>query len=64
MRLSCIIKFKIGFLLPFTGCRKVLEKMPAKVYNIKPINMTKRGCVCPTDSQSTRIELAEFSKGI
>ena len=53
MRLSFIIQFKIGFLLPFTGCRKVLEKMPAKVYNIKPINITKRGCVYPTDSQST-----------
>ena len=28
-RLSFIItQFKIEFLLPFTGCRKVLEKMP------------------------------------
>ena len=26
-RLSFITQFKIGFLLPFTGCRKVLEKM-------------------------------------
>ena len=29
-RLSFIItQFKIEFLLPFTGCRKVLEKLPA-----------------------------------
>ena len=27
-RLSFIIQFKIEFLLPFTGCRKVLGKMP------------------------------------
>ena len=26
-RLSFITQFKIGFLLPFTGCRKELEKM-------------------------------------
>ena len=29
-RLSFITQFKIEFLLPFTGCRKVLGKMPAK----------------------------------
>ena len=28
-RLSFITQFKIEFLLPFTGCRKVLAKMPA-----------------------------------
>ena len=28
-RLSFITKFKIEFLLPFTGCGKVLGKMPA-----------------------------------
>ena len=28
MNLSFIIQFKIDFLLPFTGCRKVLGKMP------------------------------------
>ena len=27
-RMSFITQFKIEFLLPFTGCRKVLEKMP------------------------------------
>ena len=27
-RLSFISRFKIEFLLPFTGCRKVFEKMP------------------------------------
>ena len=27
-RLSFITQFKIAFLLPFTGCRKVLGKMP------------------------------------
>ena len=30
MRLSFIIHFKIEFLLPFTGCGKVLGKMPEK----------------------------------
>ena len=30
MRLSFKTQFKIEFLLPFTGCRKVLEKMPEK----------------------------------
>ena len=28
-RLSFITQFKIEFLLPFTGCRKVLGKIPA-----------------------------------
>ena len=28
-RLSCITQVKIEFLLLFTGCRKVLGKMPA-----------------------------------
>ena len=28
MRLSFITQFKIEFLIPFTGCRKVLGKMP------------------------------------
>ena len=28
-RLSFITQFKIEFILPFTGCRKVLGKMPA-----------------------------------
>ena len=28
MRLSFITQLKIEFLLPFTGCRKVLGKMP------------------------------------
>ena len=28
-RLSFIIQFKIEFLLPITGCRKLLGKMPA-----------------------------------
>ena len=27
-RLSYITQFKIEFLLPFTGCRNVLRKMP------------------------------------
>ena len=30
-RLSFITQFKIEFLLAFTGCRKLLGKMPAKV---------------------------------
>ena len=29
-RLSLITQFKIEFLLPFTGCRKVLRKMSGK----------------------------------
>ena len=29
MRLSFISQFKIEILLPFTSCRKVLEKIPA-----------------------------------
>ena len=31
MRLSLLTQFKIDFLLPFTGCRKVLRKMPQRV---------------------------------
>ena len=31
-RLSFITKFKIEFLPPFTGFRKVLGKMPANVF--------------------------------
>ena len=31
MRMSFITQFKIEFLLPFTGCRKVLGKMPDMV---------------------------------
>ena len=34
MRLSFIIHFKIEFLLPFTGCGKVLGKMPEKVLTL------------------------------
>ena len=30
-RLSFTTQFKIEFLLPFTGCRKVLGKMPANM---------------------------------
>ena len=30
-RLNFITQFKIEFLLPITGCRKVLGKMPVKV---------------------------------
>ena len=30
-KLSFITQFKIEFLLPFTGCRKVLKKMPEEV---------------------------------
>ena len=29
--LSFITQFKIEFLLPFTGCRKVLGKMPERI---------------------------------
>ena len=29
-RLNFITEFKIEFLLPFTGCRKVLRKMPER----------------------------------
>ena len=32
-RLSFITQFKIEFLLTFTGCRKVLGKMPATLLN-------------------------------
>ena len=35
-RLSFITQFKIEFLLPFTGCRKVLGKMLAEEQNIFP----------------------------
>ena len=28
MKLSFMTEFKIEFLLPFTSCRKILEKMP------------------------------------
>ena len=33
MRLSFKTRFKIEFLLPFTGSRKVLGKMPERQYN-------------------------------
>ena len=44
-RLSFITQFKIEFLLPFTGCRKVLGKMPVfltavvKMCNISCFNL-------------------------
>ena len=31
-RLSFIAQFKIEILLPFTGCREALEKMPDQVF--------------------------------
>ena len=31
-RLSFITQFKIEFLLPFNGCRKVLRKMPEHIF--------------------------------
>ena len=34
-RLSFITQFKIDFLPLFTGCRKMLGKMPENVYTIK-----------------------------
>ena len=34
-RLSFITQFKIDFLLPFTGCRKVLGKMPEFMDKLK-----------------------------
>ena len=37
-RLSFITQFKIGFLLPFTGCRKVFGKMPE--YEIHMFNVS------------------------
>ena len=33
-RLTFLTQFKIEFLLPFTGCRKVLRKMPVNVLDI------------------------------
>ena len=43
-RLSFITQFKIEFLLLFTGCRKVLGKMPELIYqcNLKE-NTTNDG---------------------
>ena len=42
-RLSFITQFKIEFLLPFSGCRKVLGKMPVdnKCETISPISSWK-----------------------
>ena len=37
LRLSFITQFKIEFLLPFTGCRKVLGDMPALTYRSKAL---------------------------
>ena len=37
MRLSFMTQFKIEFLLQFTGCRKVLGKMPA-LYHTRPFS--------------------------
>ena len=34
MRLSFITQFKIEFLLPFTGCRKVLRKIPEITFRL------------------------------
>ena len=31
VRLSFLTQFKIEFLLPFTGCRKMLEKIPVQI---------------------------------
>ena len=45
MRLSFITQFKIEFLLPFTGCRKVLGKMPAgKHFTVQ--RMIRQGIEC------------------
>ena len=47
-RLSFITQFKIEFLVPFTGCRKVLRKMPTDEQNIFPFaenNLSKKGKV-------------------
>ena len=41
-RLSFITQFRIEFLLPFTGCRKVLQKMPGFMDNLK-----QSGCQIP-----------------
>ena len=46
--LSFITQFKIEFLLPFTGCRKALGKMPADEQNIFPSaenNLSEKGKV-------------------
>ena len=37
-RLSFITQFKMEFLLPFTGCGKVLGKMPGKNHSIDLLN--------------------------
>ena len=43
-RLSFITQFKIEFLLPYTGCRKVLTKMPASkqktLFKIRNTNLS------------------------
>ena len=38
-RLSYITHFKIEFLLPFIGCRKVLGKMPGLVFQYVELNI-------------------------
>ena len=38
-RLSYITHFKIEFLLPFTGCREVLGKMPGLVFQYVELNI-------------------------
>ena len=45
-RLSFITQFKIEFLLPFTGCRKVLRKMPVCVFIIIFKNITHLVLAC------------------
>ena len=41
MRLSFVTQLKIEFLLPFTGCRKVLGKMPECVLFTKQTESTE-----------------------
>ena len=63
-RLIFITQFKIEFLLPFTGCRKVLGKMPAHLFSItvllehpftgQEIRRTLVSCACRAPKVASR----------
>ena len=62
MRLSFFTQFKIEFLLPFTGCRKVLGKMPECVTVTTKYNITDTISVPPGKLTRTKPSDMSFSK--
>ena len=61
-RLSFITHFKFEFLLPFTGCRKVLGKMPECVTVTTKYNITDTISVPPGKLTRTKPSDMSFSK--